>query len=68
MIGRSTSEVDRLVRVVAAAFGRLESIVFYRAVTPHAADALESIAADLAAIDRTLAEALNAGEPASREW
>jgi hypothetical protein len=68
MLGRRQSEVARLSRLVARAFGRLEAVVFYRPGAAAAADVLDGVAGDLRHISETAASALAAGVPARIDW
>jgi len=51
-IGRPTTEVDRLLRLIAAAYGRLEEEVFMLADLPVVADSTRQIASVAADIER----------------
>jgi len=51
-IGRPTSEVDRLLRLIAAAYGRLEEEVFMLAESPALAEPLRLIEATCAGVAR----------------
>jgi hypothetical protein len=69
MLGRPQSEVARLSRLVARAYGRLESVTYYRSGAAEAAvRALDGVAADLRHIRDSVAGALAAGVPARIDW
>ena len=69
MLGRRQSEVARLSRLVARAYGRLESVTYYRSGAGEAsARILESVARELRPIRETVAHAVAAGVPARIDW
>jgi hypothetical protein len=68
MLSRSQSEVARLSRLVARAYGRLESVVFYRDGAETASGLMDGVAADLRSIGDTAAAAVEAGVPARIDW
>ena len=67
MLGRSHSEVARLTRLVARAYGRLESVVFYRDRADAVAPILDGVAAELRKIRETIPSAIEAGVPANND-
>lgn len=67
MIGRSQSEVARLTRLVARAYGQLESVIFYRDGAGAAAPVLDGVAAELRTIRETVPAAVEAGVPANND-
>ena len=68
MLGRTQSEVARLTRLVARAYGRLESVTYYRSGAGDAAGILEDVAGELSQIRETVGDALAAGVPARIDW
>ena len=67
MLGRSHSEAARLTRLVARAYGRLESVVFYRDGTDAVSPILDTAAAELRKIRETVPAAIAAGVPANND-
>ncbi|HUR16332.1 MAG TPA: DinB family protein [Candidatus Limnocylindrales bacterium] len=69
MLGEGQSEVARLTRLVARAYGRLESVVFYREGASASAGApiLDGVAAELRNIRETVPAAIEAGVPANND-
>ena len=69
MLGRRQSEVARLSRLVARAYGRLESVNYYRSGgRDAAAQILDDVTTELGQIRETVAGALAAGVPARIDW
>ena len=69
MLGRRQSEVARLSRLVARAYGRLESVNYYRSGgRDAAARILGEVTIELVQIRETVAGALAAGIPARIDW
>jgi uncharacterized damage-inducible protein DinB len=68
MLDRRLGEVPRLSRLVARAYGRLESVVFYRDGADDASDVLDGVASDLRRIGETVTDAVAAGLPARIDW
>ncbi|MEO6350690.1 MAG: DinB family protein [Candidatus Limnocylindrales bacterium] len=68
MLDRRRTEVARLSRLVARAYGRLEAVAFYRSGAEAAAGILDNVAADLGHIRETVAAAIGAGVPARIDW
>ena len=68
MLGRRQSEVARLSRLVARAYGRLESVTYYRSGAGNSTRILEGVARELRQIRETVADAVAAGVPAAIDW
>ena len=67
MLGRRRSEVDWLVRSVAAAYGRLEAVNFGRAAVTAATSTFDRVARELDELSESLQAAAAAAVPA-QEW
>ena len=67
MLGKGQSEVARLTRLVARAYGRLESVLFYRDGAAAAAPILDGLSAELRGIRETVPAAVEAGVPANND-
>jgi hypothetical protein len=67
MLGRRRSEVDWLVRLIAAAYGRLEATVFGRESAAGASNVLTSVATDLEGMSPSVGAAIRAGV-AAPDW
>ena len=67
MLGRRQTEVQRLVRLIARAFGRLEGVVFGHPPVRGGSEVLDQLAASLTAMPATLDDAIAAAVPA-QEW
>jgi hypothetical protein len=67
MLGRHRSEVDWLVRLLAASYGRLEATAFGRASAGEAAGIFDDVGAQLDALRVSIAAAAAAAMP-TEEW
>lgn len=67
MLGRRQTEVQRLVRLIARAFGRLEATVFGRSLGPESAAVFDNVASAVGELPHSLERAVAEGVPAP-EW
>jgi len=67
MLGRRQTEVQRLVRLIARAYGRLEATAFGRTIQPASAAVFDSVAAAVSDLSDSIEPAVAAAVPAP-EW